>query len=482
MIKKSLVYLVSIGLYACIVQPVSAALTESQKNYVAARAALKSGDDYSYQRLKRRLADYPLVLYLNYHEKIDHLDGLSASQFAKWSAQFEDSPLYQGARHRFLMSAGKQEHWQDFLSISPSAPNSIELQCYYYQAQLAKGDKQAAFDGAKTLWLYGASQPKTCDELFSKWSNAGELSEALIWQRMLLAFDAKQLGLMSHLAKSMKSHKAQAQLLIDVYGDPKQLRHTQKFKKSDPLVADVVTIGLRKLAQNNLSKAFSLYQSYQQKGLFSKQQSQLVAHALVRRALINQDIEYLSRIDSLLPMINSDDVTEMRLRWAIRDNDLKSLTQFLPLLSPEAQQESRWQYWAARSRNDIELLKKLSAQRNFYGFYAAEQLQQDYQLAHIQLPALSQQQQRELQQTPGFLRMLEFKALDKKGSARIEWDYLIQNSDNGPAFGQLAIIKGWPELAIQATIAGKHWDHLALRFPIAFKDSMQAAARRHQVD
>lgn len=70
---------------------------------------------------------------------------------------------------------------------------------YFYVAQLNQGKQVAAFKGAEHMWLRGSSIADECDPLFSAWDKAGERSDELILQRMLLAFDARNGGLLSYL-------------------------------------------------------------------------------------------------------------------------------------------------------------------------------------------------------------------------------------------------------------------------------------------
>ncbi|MBV7315074.1 transglycosylase SLT domain-containing protein [Shewanella sp. NIFS-20-20] len=473
---------IALGMLTFMAHSLHAEPSAQQQLYLDARQAQIQGDTAQYQQLRQRLGQYPLTLYLNYHEQIDTLHNLSTEQFKAWVNQFEGSPLYAGARHRFLDLNGKQQDWQSFLAISPSRPRSTELQCYYYRAKLAQGDKLDAYQGAQSLWLHGYSQPKACDPLFSAWKKAGKLTEALIWQRMMLAFDARQTGLLNHLARSMGAHKAQAQLLIKIYRDPRQLRNNKQFSHNNPMSGDIVATGLRKLARNDLNKAFDLFETYQASGLLSERQTQQVAHYLSRRVLIHQQAAHLGRVDDSLAAIGSDDLIEMRLRWAIRDNDKPAIAKFLPLLSSTSRQKSRWLYWQARTNSDSQLWQQLSQQRNFYGFFAAQQLHQDYQLTHQALPELSKEQVANLTSAPAWLRIIELKALDKTSDARSEWLSLLNHSQDKMAYGQLALQTGWDDYAVQASISGKYWDHLDLRFPLAHQSSMEPAAKRHQVD
>ncbi|MGS0730254.1 transglycosylase SLT domain-containing protein, partial [Shewanella sp. 0m-11] len=130
-------------------------LTKEQQLYVEARSALSKQQLDKYQPMRDKLDDYPLAIYLDFHNNINNILKLPAKQAMTALAPFEASPLYNTGRYRYLKRSGSQKRWQDFLIVSPNSPNNITLQCYYYRAQLQQGDKQIAYNGAKTLWLYG---------------------------------------------------------------------------------------------------------------------------------------------------------------------------------------------------------------------------------------------------------------------------------------------------------------------------------------
>ncbi len=247
-------------------------LTQEQQTYLDARDALDKKQTKEYARLRSLLADYPLTVYLDYHANINTILAYKGAKADKALEQFKDTPLFNSARYRYLQHVGAQKRWADFLAISPTSPNNITLQCYYYRAELSQGDKEQAYKGAKSLWLYGKSRPKECDPLFSAWRKNGSMTQELIWSRMLLSFNANQYGLLTYLSRKVTSQQKAAKTLMAVYKDPRSLRHAQKFSAPAKIYADIVDAGLRKLARKDLKQAVKLFASYQKTGRFSDYQ------------------------------------------------------------------------------------------------------------------------------------------------------------------------------------------------------------------
>ncbi|WP_244325637.1 transglycosylase SLT domain-containing protein [Shewanella aestuarii] len=465
------------------------ALTSQQQTYLDAKKALDSKKMAEYQQLRAKLNDYPLTVYLDYHHNIDAIIAMSGSKALSALQQFNTTPLYNSGRFRYLMRAGEQLRWQDFLTVSPDTPNDTRLQCFYYRSQLATGNKQIAYEGTEKLWLYGKSRPKECDPLFSQWTKEGKRTQELIWARMLLSFNAGQSSLLSYLSNKITKHSQQAELLMKVYRDPNTLRHTKQFRSSKPIIADIVNVGLRKLARKDLKQAVKLYNKYQKAGRFTQDEASQLNHYLVRRVLIFQIDELKDHTDTMLPHLADDDLYEMRLRWAIRQQDFNSVETYLGLLSDQAKNSARWQYWQARitaskdSDNAKQQHQLLAKQRNFYGFTAAEIINMPIALNDDNLtsnPTL----RAKLQDDPGLARVIELRAIDKIIDSRSEWVHLMRRhgTELQAEYGLYALEQGWYDLSVESSIQAKQWDALTLRFPNAAEQEFSQASKKYQVN
>jgi len=461
--------------------------TPEQQNYLDARKALQQNKISKYKKLRSQLDTYPLTVYLDFHYKINDIIKLDGVDALNEITLFKDTPLFNTARYRYLMRAGARKHWNDFLIVSPSRPNNTVLQCYYYRAQLANGDKDQAFKGAVSLWLYGKSRPEECDPLFNAWQKAGQRTQELIWSRMLLSFDANQYGLLTYLSRKVTTHRDEAKLLLSVYKDPRSLRHTKRFIGSANIYGDIIAAGLRKLARKDLNKAVKLYVKYQKNDRFTDYQGRKLSRYFVKRAIIKQEEKLKSFVDTMLPMLDSDDLVELRLRWAIRQNDTKSIDTYLALLSDKKQANPRWQYWQSRSNSmkasDDKILTQLSQRRNFYGFAAANKLQSEYHLEHAD--TVSNNSLREqLFQDKGLARVIELLAIDKVIDARSEWVLMLNRHDKAmqKEYATFALTNGWDALGVQASIQGKLWNDMTLRFPYAANEAFVKSSNKLSVN
>ncbi|MGZ9898020.1 transglycosylase SLT domain-containing protein [Shewanella gaetbuli] len=489
MLKNGFITGVKASVLLVMFMSVSHAYTTQQQQYLDAKKALDKKQITQYQKLRKQLDDYPLTIYLDYHANINDIINLPGDKAHTEIEKFNQTPLYNSLRFRYLMNAGQQQHWQDFLTISPDTPKDVRLQCFHLSALLATGKKEQAFKGTEQIWLHGYSRPKECDSILSKWANAGHRTQPLIWSRMLLSFNARQSSLLNYLSTKVTSHRKEAEILLQVYKDPNRLRHTKRFMGSQPIMADIVDAGLRKLARKDLKQAVKLYVKYQKADRFSDFKERQLNRYLVRRALIAQEDGLKSHVDNMLPLLDSDDLYEMRMRWAIRQQDFDTVKNYLERLSDKGKKHSRWQYWSSRilENNAPEsaksVLSTLAGKRDFYGFNAAEALSQSIALNNANLVS-NTDLRKKLFDDPAMARVVELRAINKTIDARAEWVQMMRRHDNAMTaeYGLYALEQDWFDLSVESSIQGKQWDALNLRFPAAANEQFVKASKKYQVN
>lgn len=459
-------------------------LSQDQTNFLAAKYALKNNKRYQFQQLRKKLHQYPLAIYLDYNTQSQELMTLPSYHFINKSKKFTDTPLELRLKHQYLLKTGKQKRWQDFLAISPTLPRDKKLQCYYYRAKLAQGDKITAYSGAKKMWLNGYSLPKACDPLFYQWQKSGFLTQKLIWKRLLLAFDAKQINLVQYLVKQVTTHKKEADYLLSIYYKPARLFKLTNKQNITPHLIDVINAGIKKLSKYNLNQSTQLYIHFLNLDFFDDDKVKEINRYIVKQALIQQNNNLVKHVDNMLPLIRDDHLTEMRLRWALRNNDYSALEKTLPLLSEQTKNKPRWLFWLARIDKTIreKKLTELSQQRNYYGFIAAQVLNHPIKL-QAQHATLDFNQYWTLINSPGFMRTKELMAINNIHLARQEWKYLLQhaNKDSQLQYAIIAKQNKWYALGVQGTIQAKLWDHVSLRFPFAHQDEFNHASKTYDV-
>ncbi|WP_051202061.1 transglycosylase SLT domain-containing protein [Ferrimonas senticii] len=466
---------------------VAAASIEQQRAwYSQAREAVNANNQTSYRKLRDKLDDYPLAPYLDYRYYRGQLNKLSATDAKRILDELAETPLQSPFKYRFLARQGLRQKWDAFLQVSPEVPRSEQLQCYYYRAQLNEGNHAKAYQGAKTLWLHGKSRDKACDPLFKQWTDAGQRSDELVWQRMLLAYQARQYNLLSYLNRQLSNaFRYHGDRLVRAYQSPLAIRWNQQQLR-DPREQQIALAMLPQLARKADAQAWQRFAQWQP--YLSQTEQQTTARKLLYRSLLND--QWSPQHASALEQFGSDKLLEQRLRQTIFASDWHGTKHWLNRLSSTAQNSSEWQYWRGVVQSQFEgataaeaTWLQLAKRRNFYGFMAAQQLSQPYALQQ-QLPTFSEQQRREVEQQLGYLRIQELMQLNKLHEAKRELRWLLDRLEPAQQAALLASAhdKQWHMLTIEGTIKTKLWDALPWRFPTAYGDHFMQFAELRQLD
>ncbi|SHH21850.1 transglycosylase SLT domain-containing protein [Ferrimonas marina] len=460
-------------------------LKAQREQYQQARTALKQGKLPSYRTLRQQLDDYPLAPYLDYHyerAKLPHVSPEHAQQVLDALAQ---TPLQTQYKHYYLLARGQRRDWPEFLAISPEPPRSEALRCYYYRAQLSQGQDSLAWQGAEELWLTGKSRDKACDPLFKAWHKAGGRDDEMIWQRMILAHEARQGKLLRYLNSLLSErYRAQGDLLLRLYSHPHELRHRAPYTRSDA-GRQIAALTIGRQARKSPRKAWKQWQAWDEDlGPYQTD----AAHSLIYYSLL--DNEWNPGLEKLLAQFPRDDLLVLRIRRAIFQADWHGSQRWLQDLTQTTQSKSEWQFWlgySAQKLGDEQQAKgywqPLAQNRNFYGFLAAQQLGMPYSLQN-QLPEFTSQDRSTVSQLPATARLAELMWLEKTRDARAEirWQMPQLSRPQQAALLEYTHQQQWAFLTVEGTIQAKMWDALPWRFPPAYQEHFAQYAEMRELD
>ena len=466
----------------------SAELSAQRQDFAKAESMIKSRRFTQFRQLRPTLNDYPLAMYLDYQVFDARLSAVTGDQAARFIDSVKDSPLALRFKDRYLRSQGKLRRWDNVLAASPTRPNDIELQCYFFRAHNQKGDRALAWQGAEELWLHGKSRPKACDPLFDSWLKAGQMTDALSWQRQRLAFDAHRSGLMTYAAgKGSAAQAPWAEQLLAMYKRPDRVDKLD-LPVDDARSRHIYVHALKRLARRDAGKALEIWQGASARYPFTPEEAQDVEDAIAWRALFQHLPDTQPWLDEYLVRRGDSKRLEKRLRLAIVDSDWAALEQLLPGLPASRRNASVWTFWAgyaAREQGDAERANRLWAsiagEREYYGFLAAELTGKPYQLNHQ--PVTAPAEGDALLTQPALARIEELMHFDREREAQSEWGFLLRSveADKQVALGRLAVERDWHRFAIDAATSAKAWDALELRFPRAFETTFTEIGAQYAV-
>ncbi len=259
---------------------------------------------------------------------------------------------------------------------------------------------------------------------------------------------------------------------------PQLLSRTERFASGNTAMADVVSIGLRRLARQDPEKALGLLDSYARRMAFSAEEKVAIARQIgltLARRFDSRALQVMAEYD---PELRDNTVSEWRARLLLRLgrwDDAYALTSRFP---EDLAKTNRWRYWRARSLElkepnspqAISLYAPVAKERDFYGFLSADRIQAPYKLNHqpLNLPPKVMQKVRN---TAGIRRALEFHARGQIVDGRREWYHVSRlfNRDELVAQAQLAYQKAGTSRRSARSArpsTGTTWTS-AFRWPIA---------------
>ena len=465
-------------------------LTEQRYHYEMAKQQLRAKKRDAFDEHYRQLEDYPLKVYLDYALASAHLKPLLKSEVEQFIREHSDSYLGDRLRQQYLQLLSDRKEWADFLYWYDNKTHSVSLRCKAIAARHAVNDRNALAE-VGDVWLSPRSLPQACDSVIAAWMRSPYFDTDLVWQRFTGALAEGEMGLASYLKpKLAQADQRYAQLIWDLVQQPQRIAQFERYAEDTERMQFVITFGIGRYARQRPDKAFSYWERYEAARLFDTELARQTKVDLVNRLLRAGHIDQVQAIVAASPSLRDGTTIEGLLRKLLKEQRWQEVSSVITLLPEAKRQEDRWLYWAARASELSNTAlpstqmhyAALAKSRSFYGFLAADRLGQPYHLQH-QPAEFSPEIIASLEARPSFRRAKELWLTGRSGEAYTEWYYALDrlSAKQLAAAGVMANNWGWYDRAIQAMIAGKHWDHLGVRFPLAYQKEITDAAASSSV-
>ena len=179
-----------------------------------------------------------------------------------------------------------------------------------------------------------------------------------------------------------------------------------------------------------------------------------------------------------------------RLKAALRFGEWDHAKRFIAALSEEERNENQWRYWRARileETGEVEKahteFRKLAKERGYYSFLAADRIDEPYSLQHRSIEVTPEEVSAVLAK-PGIAMAQELYTLGETVPARRQWNWTARNLNNRELQVAAVIANhwGWHDRAILTVSKSDHLDDLDLRFPILYRDLVEANAEETGID
>jgi len=462
-------------------------ISQQRTVFQQAQKALKTNQTTQFKKLNSQLEGYILQPYLDYlylRHTLKYTDNKTISQFIK-----QNQGMFYADRlnNAWLNHLAKSQKWPLFLQHY-TEPSSAQKQCNRLQALLSTGNTQQVLLDAPALWLVPKSQHKACDSAFNYWQKQDQLTDSLRHKRLILALEKQQFDLARYLAKPFKNAGYLTQIITlweQAHRSPTSLLNTLPVKKSSTLAEEnefthnIIQHAIQRLARKSTEKAFSQWQRIHPYYHFSQQSHHEIQAYIGLRAALNRD-------DKALEYFGDAPEQPWRVRAALWQQNWQAAHTAILSLSAEQQQEPVWQYWLARSKDQLgdsataeTIYHSIRHDRDFYSFLAADQLGQAYNMNHQPI-TLSRDELTMLSLRPDVRMLKEFYDLDMGIEAR-QQAYAFRQNSSARELQLLATLThqwGWHHQTISLLGKAQYWDALNLRFPVLFKKYFTASAKK----
>ncbi len=466
--------------------------TQAQANDRALQDALQAARQKEWHKIDQStIDDHILVGYVDYHRLLDQLPQAEPGRINAFIERYRDSPLADWMRGQAISRYGEAGRYQSLLRVADGQPDGAERQCHYYTALLGPDPQQAAA-GGRDLWRVGQSQPSACDTLFNSLRAQGEIGEVEIWERTMLAWQAGETGLASYLGRLLGSRwengrAAMALLQRDFSAITRIPRCLgPECRASSSLLA----AAMHGFTRADTEAALEAWRKLEPGLVIEPDHRNAIEYDLAFYSMVRDIRQNRGWVDQALLRLADDDLLELRTRNALAKRDWKWVIHWLGQMSPDNRDDSRWQYWLARAREQLgqdvqanEAYVKAAADRSFFGFAAADRLGQPYAL-NLERYAIDDQTRARVARWPVVERTEALLRIGEPGLAASEWYAAVRRAEpqDARALADYAKRRRWHAKLVQTTIAGRMWNALDWRFPEAYRERFLHWGEQTNVD
>ena len=458
----------------------------------AMRDALEAARQQQWQQIdERAIEGHILSGYVEYHRLRNQLPNVAASQVLQFIDQHADSPLSEWMRGQAIAKYGHAGRYGDLLTVADGEPSGTARQCYYYTALLDREPEQSRSAGL-ALWRAGSSQPDACDTLFNRLRADGTINATAIWERKMLAWQAGEARLSSYLGGLLSSQWQTALDTVErVNANPSNITSAPACLGPEcAATAAFYQAAMQRFTREDTPAAFAAWQQIASRLNLMPQYHQAIEEELAFYALVREVPGTMGWVDSVLPSLESERVLELRVRRALADRQWTDVVHWIAEMPASQQESSRWQYWLGRANEQlgnhdaaIARYQQAATDRSFYGFAAADKINQPYRLNH-ERNHFDEATREQTAQLPVVQRTEALLRIGEDGLANSEWLHAVQHGtpQQARALADYAAHQQWHARLVQTTIAGEMWDALEWRFPPAYRDDFLAWGHQTGVD
>lgn len=449
--------------------------------------AIHEQDNEKFQSLIENIQDYEIVHYLTYFQLYHHIDQAKPDDIKSFLQTYADSPTANILRTQWLTQLAKAKDWENYHAFYQPQNDTI-LQCHALNARLQQGEPLKNWQmQAVKLWLVGKSQPSECDPLFAELYKNDVITPALRWQRTQLSLQNQQFKLADYLARPLDNDKkAWIARWQAVHKNPQTSLKNVNYTDDD-ISRELLIYGTKRLARRDAKLAHNYWADFKQKYSFTESEKDELDSYIALWAADQKVTESLSWL--MEAEIQNQKMRQSMLNISLSQENWAAIIKFITDFNDAIEAEDQWQYWLARAYGQTgkfakakAIYEKIAQHRSYYGFLAAERLQQPFAFEQKEL-ALDNAAKQKLLKNSAIIRARELYILGFINYARMEWQQALKNltQDEMQVLTVVTSEWGWHDRAIRTASKSNLHDNLTLRFPRPHYDWVLSQAEQRQL-
>ncbi len=437
------------------------------------------------------LSGHPLFPWVEYAAIARDINTLPRARAEAFLKQHQGTAVAGVFRQAWLAASDRRDDPSAVLSAWSEDIQSTALRCAWLDARHALGRVDTDWtQQAQAVWTStGKSLPDACDPVFATLESRGELPSSLRWQRLELAAEEWDGGVMRAIARGLPAAERGLAEDYAAFIDTPHARALQ-WPKTDRS-RRVASQGLAKLGKADPDRAESVLPQYASALNFSEADRGRVLYQIALWTVASYLPDSARRLNAVPAASYDPRLHEWRVREALSRSDWPAALAAIRKMGAEQRNDSRYTYFEARlaelgGDKATAQAKYREAARfpEFHGFLAADRIDQPYALCPATVQA-DPATRAAVAANPALQRAIGLHLLGRSGWAAKEWADAVAgfNDTQRQVAVQIGQANGWFDRAV--FWLGKAPGELQLydmRFPLHHDTTIRREAARNNID
>ena len=401
----------------------------------------------------------------------------------------EGAPVGRSLKHQWLASLAQRRRWDWFLPRTADVTDPA-LVCDRLAGRLATGDTDHLAADALARWSLPQKEPIECAPVVAWLRLKGVLTPALLEARARAALAADSPTLAREYIAEVPAERAAAlNLWLQLLESPKSSLTTLAMTPQAAVETDALLAGFTRLSNTDAPAAATLLPLLLARPDITPAVRGRMQRAFALGEAYARQPGAVAAFDAVPAEIADTQVQEWRVRAALWAGNYGKVLEWTQRMPAALSSQPRWRYWHARAvaatsgaEAAAPLFGQIAGLRDYYGYLAADRLQQPYDLNIHPVPD-DTSLQNTLAADPGLIRAHALFDCDLTDDAAAEWNAALVSMGAAVKIqaARLASRWGWYGETITMLAQADSWDDVVLRYPRPFGAIIAQASSLTQV-